>query len=56
MSRKGEDEMNCELKGRVEPKISWRNRVLNKALHSELLTELSSQFSSWNEFFAISEV
>ncbi len=26
-----------------------------KALHSELLTELSSQFSSRNEFFAISE-
>jgi len=27
-----------------------------KALHSELLTELSSQFSSRNEFFTISEV
>jgi len=28
----------------------------NKALHSELLTKLSSQFSSQNKFFAISEV
>jgi hypothetical protein len=27
-----------------------------KALHSELLTKLSSRFSSRNEFFAISEV
>ncbi len=29
---------------------------LNKALHSELLTELLSRFLSWNEFFTISEV
>jgi len=28
----------------------------SKALHSELLTELSSQFLSRNEFFTISEV
>jgi len=27
-----------------------------KALHSKLLTELSSRFSSRNEFFVISEV
>ncbi len=30
--------------------------IKNKALHSELLTELSSRFLSRNEFFAISEV
>ncbi len=29
--------------------------IYNKALHSELLTELSSRFSSRNEFFAIFE-
>jgi hypothetical protein len=30
--------------------------MLIKALHSELLTELSGRFPSWNEYFVISEV
>ncbi len=40
-----------------EKKVRWQSFVLKcKALHSELLTELSGRFPSWNEYFVISEV
>ncbi len=34
----------------------WINTICIKALHSELLTELSGRFPSRNEYFVISEV
>ncbi len=50
---------NCKFNSEKSFQISLKLKkyiYFSKALHSELLTELSSRFSSRNEFFAISEV
>ncbi len=48
VSASAEDQPEKELVSDLE--------VKDKALHSELLTELSSRFLSRNKFFAISKV
>ncbi len=50
------DAKSANKERRQEEKEEKCTRLEIKALHSKLLTELSSRFSSRNEFLAISEL